>query len=183
MDKKGTMLLHICCGPCATHCAEFWQKEGYEVILFWYNPNIHPYLEHQKRLEAVQTFADKKNLNLIIYPEYEMPLYLRTVAGHKDERCGFCFQMRLYRTAQEAAQRGITDFSTTLLISPYQKHQLLSEIGLKVQNETGVRFLYHDLRSGFSHSRHLSKELELYRQQYCGCIYSEWERYRNIRQK
>lgn len=182
-NKEKELLLHICCGPCATHCVEFWQNEGYRVTLFWYNPNVHPYLEHQKRLDAARSLADKKNLDFVIWPEYEMPQYFRTVAGQEKDRCGFCFNMRLSRTAQEASRMGIQAFSTTLLISPYQKHRLLQETGMRIQVEIGVQFLYRDLRNGFSHSRQLSKELELYGQQYCGCIYSEWERYKNHKQR
>jgi predicted adenine nucleotide alpha hydrolase (AANH) superfamily ATPase len=103
------------------------------------------------------------------------------VAGHEIERCRYCFDLRLTKTAETAREKGFDAFTTTLLISPHQKHDVIQEIGNKVAAEQGVTFLYADLRKRYSDSRHITKPMNLYRQQYCGCIYSEWERYAAIK--
>jgi len=148
------------------------------VSAFWYNPNIHPYTEHQKRLEAMQTLAKEMGLPLITAEGYDIIDYFRQVVGHEAERCGHCFRLRLSKTAETAKEMGFDAFTTTLLISPHQKHDLLKGIGDEVGGD--VDFLYADLRKRYSDSRRLTKPLELHRQQYCGCVYSEWERYADI---
>jgi hypothetical protein len=179
------VLIHVCCAHCAAYTIEHWRREGYEIAGFWYNPNIHPYSEHQHRLESMKSLAVQLNIPLFISEGYDMPEYFRRVAGHEEERCRHCFELRLTKTAETAREKGYDAFTTTLLISPHQKHELIKEIGEKavlqqVQGERGkkgVSFLYADLRKRYSDSRHLTKPLDLYRQQYCGCVYSEWERY------
>jgi hypothetical protein len=172
-----TLLLHACCGPCASYSVEHLRYEGYQVTALWYNPNIHPFQEHQRRLEAMQRLAQAIDLPLLIPQGYELIRYLRAIVGHEAERCRYCFRLRFAKTAEIARQNAFATFTTTLLISPHQKHELLRQVGEEVAAETGVSFLYQDLRPGFSQSRRLSKEHDLYRQQYCGCIYSEWERF------
>jgi len=170
-------LIHVCCAHCAAYTAEHWRREGYEIAGFWYNPNIHPYTEHQQRLESVKALAGKIDLPLIIAEGYDMPEYFRRVAGHEEERCRHCFELRLTKTAEVASEQGYDGFTTTLLISPHQKHELVKETGERAAREKGTAFLYADLRKRYSDSRHITKPMELYRQQYCGCIYSERERY------
>jgi predicted adenine nucleotide alpha hydrolase (AANH) superfamily ATPase len=174
---KRKVLLHSCCAHCAAYTVSYWREQGYEVSALWYNPNIHPYTEHQHRLEAMHSLAEELDLPLIISGGYDMPEYFRRVAGHEDERCQYCFRLRLSKTAEIAKEKGFDAFTTTLLISPHQKHDLIREVGNEVAGEKGVDFLYADLRKRYSDSRHITKPMELYRQQYCGCIYSEWERY------
>ena len=175
------VLIHICCAHCAAYTAEHWKKLGHETAGFWYNPNIHPYMEHQNRLEAVKKLAADTGLPLIISEGYDMPEFLRRVTGHYsasgEQRCGDCFEMRLGKTAEAARANGFDGFTTTLLISPHQKHELIIEKGDAAAKQHGVQFFYADLRKRYSDSRHITKPMELYRQQYCGCIYSEWERY------
>jgi predicted adenine nucleotide alpha hydrolase (AANH) superfamily ATPase len=171
------LLIHSCCAHCAAYTIEHWRQEGYEVSALWYNPNIHPYTEHQLRLEAMQTLAQEMDVPLITTGGYDMVEYFRRVVGHEDERCRHCFERRLAKTAEAAKEMGFDAFSTTLLISPHQKHELLKEIGEALGKASGVEFLYADLRKRYSDSRHLTKPMELHRQQYCGCVYSEWERY------
>jgi predicted adenine nucleotide alpha hydrolase (AANH) superfamily ATPase len=171
------LLIHVCCAHCAAYTAEYWRGQDYEVAGFWYNPNIHPFTEHQQRLESMKSLAQKKKLPLIIEPGYDMAEYFRRVAGHETERCRDCFELRLTKTAEAARENGYEAFTTTLLISPHQKHDLIKEVGDKVADEIGVSFLYTDLRKRYSDSRHITKPMDLYRQQYCGCLYSEWERY------
>ena len=174
------VLIHCCCAHCAAYTVEYWRQQGYEVGALWYNPNIHPYMEHQQRLESMQSLAQETNLPLIVPEGYDMIEYFRRVVGHETERCQHCFNLRLSKTAQTALENGFNAFTTTLLISPQQKHEIIRESGYKIADEQGVEFLYADLRKRYSDSRHLTKPLNLYRQQYCGCVYSEWERYSNI---
>jgi hypothetical protein len=148
---------------------------------FWYNPNIHSFTEHRQRLESAQVFARKANLPLIVREGYDVIDYFRRVVGHEGERCRDCFRLRLSLTASAARESGFDAFSTTLLISPYQEHELLREIGEEVAREQGVPFHYEDLRPGFRESQLMAKELELYRQKYCGCLYSEWERFGKVK--
>ena len=175
--KFNSVLVHCCCAHCAAYTVDYWRQQGYEVSALWYNPNIHPYMEHQHRLEAMKSLAQEVNLPLIITESYDVIDYFRQVAGHESQRCQHCFRLRLTKTAEIAHQRGFSAFTTSLLISPHQKHNLIREIGGRVSEEKGVNFLYADLRKRYSDSRRIAKPLNLYRQQYCGCVYSEWERY------
>jgi predicted adenine nucleotide alpha hydrolase (AANH) superfamily ATPase len=172
------VLIHVCCAHCAAYTIEHWRRDGYEVGGFWYNPNIHPFTEHRYRLESMRALAQQTNLPLIVAPEYDIIEYFRRVVNHEPERCRYCFELRLARTAEAALQNGYGAFTTTLLISPHQKHEIIAEVGKKVGEENGVAFLYADLRKRYSDSRHITRPMDLYRQQYCGCVYSEWERYR-----
>jgi predicted adenine nucleotide alpha hydrolase (AANH) superfamily ATPase len=172
-----SVLVHVCCAHCAAYTIEHWRQQEYAVIAFWYNPNIHPYTEHQQRLESMQRLAEKIDLPLLIAEGYDMPEYFRRVAGDESRRCQHCFDLRLSRTAATAREKGLDAFTTTLLISPHQQHDTLLEIGNRISTEQGIEFFYTDLRKRYSDSRHITKPMELYRQQYCGCIYSEWERY------
>lgn len=171
------VLLHVCCAHCAAYTVEHWQREGYEVSAFWYNPNIHPFSEHQARLESMEQLAEEINLPLIIAGGYDMPEYFRRVAGKEPQCCQICFDLRLAVTAETARGKGFDAFTTTLLISPHQQHEILRETGNRISADTHIEFLYGDLRKRYSDSRHITKPMDLYRQQYCGCIYSEWERY------
>jgi len=175
------ILLHVCCAPCATYTANRLREEGFDVTAFWYNPNIHPFTEHRNRLESVRTLAQAMDLPLIVAEGYDIIAYFRAVVGHEGERCGDCFRMRLDRTAIIARENKFPSFTTTLLISPYQKHDLLREIGEEVAKQHGVEFYYQNFRTGFRESQQLSRELDLYHQKYCGCVYSEWERYGKVK--
>ena len=171
------VLIHVCCAHCAAYTVEHWRQQGYEIGGFWYNPNIHPYTEHQNRLESMKSLANEIDFRLIVAEGYDMPEYFRRVTGHETKRCSECFELRLTRTAETAAEKGFDAFTTTLLISPHQKHDLIKEIGERIGEEKGAPFLYADLRKRYSDSRHITKPMDLYHQQYCGCVYSEWERY------
>ena len=177
------VLIHVCCAHCAAYTAEYWRQQGYETAGFWYNPNIHPYTEHQQRLESMKLLAKEINLPLIISPDYDIIEYFRRVAGKETERCRQCFELRLNKTAAAALENSCDAFTTTLLISPHQKHDLIKETGERVAGEKGLVFLYADLRKRYSDSRHITKPMDLYRQHYCGCVYSEWERYNQEKTK
>lgn len=177
--KGRRVLLHICCGPCSTYCINCLREEGFLVTGFWYNPNIHPFAEHEKRLAGFEAYIRSVGLPVLREDGYEMALFLRLVAGHeaRDQRCRLCYEMRLMRTAKVAAREGFDAITTTLLISPHQDQDMLLETGEKVARESGVEFHFENFRRGWSERGRLTREHDLYRQQYCGCIYSEWERY------
>lgn len=124
----------------------------------------------------MKSLAKKAEVPLIIAEEYDMLEFFRRIAGNESDRCRYCFGLRLGKTAEFARENGYDAFTTTLLISPQQQHETLREIGERVAGEQGVEFLYTDLRKRYSDSRHITKPMDLYRQQYCGCLYSELER-------
>jgi predicted adenine nucleotide alpha hydrolase (AANH) superfamily ATPase len=174
-----SILLHTCCGPCATYTINRLREQGFEVWGFWYNPNIHPFSEHQRRLASMETYAESVELPLVREEGYEMLEFLRAVVGREahGERCRRCYAMRLGRTANVAAEQGFDAFTTTLLISPHQDQELLRQTGEAAGEEYRVEFHFENFRRGWSERGRLAREHDLYRQQYCGCIYSEWERY------
>ncbi|HSB06819.1 MAG TPA: epoxyqueuosine reductase QueH [Thermodesulfobacteriota bacterium] len=171
------ILLHICCANCAIFPFLLMKNKGEEVVGYFFNPNIHPYLEYQKRLDALKFYSEKSELDVIYQDEYRLEEFLRKVAPCPENRCQYCYTVRLQATAREAQRNHFDGFSTTLLYSIYQKHDLIKEIGERVAREAGIPFLYEDYRRGWKKGVEVSKAMGLYRQQYCGCIYSEKERY------
>jgi predicted adenine nucleotide alpha hydrolase (AANH) superfamily ATPase len=171
------VLLHICCGPCAAGSVELLKEEGTAVSCCFFNPNVHPYLEHQKRLESARRFCELAGVPLVGEPRYELERFLRLVVNHEEERCPICYRYRLQEVAAVAKREQFDAFTTTLLISPHQRHDVISEIGREIGRESGVKFYYKDFRPAWKKGRQIAKEMDLYRQQYCGCIYSEKERY------
>ncbi len=171
------LLLHICCGPCALYPLRNLRAAGHDVSGFFYNHNIHPYLEYQRRLTAAREMASQEDLPLIEQDDYDLEGFLSAVASEPNNRCSYCYTSRLRATAAAAAQKGFDAFSASLLYSRYQKHDEIKIAGENAGKEFGVQFHYQDFRPGWQEGIRLSKELELYRQQYCGCIYSEKDRY------
>ena len=171
------ILLHICCGPCATYTILRLRELGFEVVGFWYNPNIHPFAEYEKRRETVSEYAELVALSVIGSEAYDMPRYFRAVAGHEafGERCQRCYRLRLEEAAREAQERGFDAFTTTLLISIHQDQARIRAIGEELGTEHGVPFFYENFRRGWSERGRISNERGLYKQHYCGCLYSEWE--------
>jgi predicted adenine nucleotide alpha hydrolase (AANH) superfamily ATPase len=171
------LLLHICCGPCATFTVGHFRGLGYDVTGYWFGPNIHPYSEHERRREALEKLAAAIDLPVIWEPGYAMPAFLRLVADTPDRpaRCRLCYRLRLAQTARAAAAGGFDAYSTTLLISPYQDLDAIGAIGEEEGAAHGVRFHYENLRSGFAAHHRLARAHGLYMQRYCGCLYSEWE--------
>jgi predicted adenine nucleotide alpha hydrolase (AANH) superfamily ATPase len=144
---------------------------------YYYNPNIHPYTEYLKRQEGLQSFADQVDMKVIYDETYDPQSYFQQVAFRENIRCRFCYQIRLDRAAHIAHKGKFDYFTSTLLVSKYQKHDLIRRIGEDMGEKYGVPFLYHDFREGFSQTGTRSRAMGLYRQQYCGCLYSEMERY------
>ncbi|MDI9480563.1 MAG: epoxyqueuosine reductase QueH [Syntrophomonadaceae bacterium] len=171
------VLLHICCGPCASYPFPWLREHGYEVMGYYYNPNIHPYTEYLKRQEGLQSYADQVEMKVIYDDNYDPQSYFQQVAFRENIRCRFCYQIRLDRAAHIARKGKFDYFTSTLLVSKYQKHDLIRRIGEDMGEKYGVPFLYHDFREGFSQTVTRSKAMGIYRQQYCGCLYSEMERY------
>jgi predicted adenine nucleotide alpha hydrolase (AANH) superfamily ATPase len=171
------ILLHICCGPCATFPVESLLEAGHEVTGFFYNPNIHPYSEFTKRLLAVRQYAEQTGLKMMYHDGYDLRDFLREVVFREDKRCRFCYHMRLLRTAA-VAKKGLFDaFTSTLFVSPHQDHELIKTVAEQVAGEAGVPLHYEDFRQGYRQGYELSRKHDLYRQSYCGCIFSEYERY------
>ena len=174
---RDSILIHCCCAHCTAYTVDYWRRQGYELTAFWYNPNIHPYREHQQRLKAMKSLAGELQFPLVINDDYEMKKYFNRVVGNEGQRCRYCFQLRLQKTAEAAIELGFKAFTSSLLISPHQKHDLLLEVGNTIAKDMDINYLYTDLRKRYSDSRRITKPLGLYRQQYCGCVYSKWERF------
>ncbi|NLY90665.1 MAG: epoxyqueuosine reductase QueH [Firmicutes bacterium] len=177
------LLLHTCCGPCATYSTEFLMEQGYAPTMYYYNPNIHPYKEWERRKESLEKFAALKQIPLLLEEEYELSAFLQQTVFHEEERCGLCYRMRLEKTARKAQELGVSVFGTTLLISPYQNRDLLCQVGEELAAKYNLTFCDLDLRPGFRRSQQLAREYELYRQGYCGCIFSERDRYYKPKKK
>jgi hypothetical protein len=171
------ILLHLCCANCALYPLQKLHKEGHEIFGFFYNPNIHPYEEYKKRLEAVKEISEKLTIRMIYQDHYDLEDFLRSIVFRESERCKVCYHTRLEATAQIAKKGKFDAFTSTLLGSKHQDHELIKEIGLATGKKRGVNFFYSDFREGWAEGTEMSKKLGLYRQQYCGCIYSEKERF------
>jgi epoxyqueuosine reductase len=171
------LLLHTCCAPCTIYPMRVLREQNMQVMGYFYGSNIHPYTECLKRRQALVDYAPQIDLKLIVDEAYDLEAFLRNAAFRENERCRWCYYERL-RTTAAAARHGSFDlFSTTLLYSKFQKHDLIRTIAEEVSAEVGIPFYYQDFRAGWSEGISMSKELGMYRQAYCGCIYSEKERY------
>jgi predicted adenine nucleotide alpha hydrolase (AANH) superfamily ATPase len=171
------LLLHTCCAPCSVRCVEILRDEAVTPDLFWYNPNIHPYTEYRARRDALARFAGEEGLELIQEDHYGLRSFLAGLNGNFADRCAYCYRRRLAKTASHAAAYGYNAFSTTLLISPYQKHETIRGIAGEEAEKHGVQFFYRDFRPGYREGQKQARERGIYMQKYCGCIFSEEERY------
>jgi len=182
-DRPGEpILLHVCCGPCAIYPHRALAAEGYAPTGFFHNPNVQPSREYRRRLETLLTYAARASLSLVEREGYHPDEHLRvTLESWNDRpaRCRACYDLRLGETAREAAARGFGLFTSTLLVSPYQLHEEVRQAGEQAAAATSgqVRFLYRDFRPGYREGVAVSREMGLYRQAYCGCLWSEVERY------
>jgi len=153
------------------------QEEGHEVAGAFVNPNIHPYLEFEKRLEAAHQAANAYRVPMAHEDGYGLEEFLQKIVGHVHERCPICYAMRLDRVAGLASESGYEGFSSSMLVSTHQDHQGIRAAGAAAAAKHGVEFVYRDFRASVMDGVRESKEMGLYRQQYCGCIFSEWDRY------
>ena len=178
MNENINVLLHTCCAPCLVKCQEVLKDEGFLPILYWYNPNIHPWTEYRSRKDALISYAKDKKLKLILKDEYDFKSFIRGIYPNLEhKRCEYCYKIRLEETAKYASFNDYKYFSTTLLISPYQNHELVKEICFKLAEKYSLKFVYKDFRPFFREGQKLARNEGLYMQKYCGCIFSEEERY------
>ncbi len=180
------LLLHICCAPCACYCVQRLRQEGIEPVGWFFNPNIHPYKEWERRLLTAKEYAAKVDLELVVDEDYRLREFLhRALAAENVDgvtfeggaRCRMCYAWRLNATAKFAADNGFDAFSSTLFYSIHQQHIMMKDTAEGAAVKFGVKFFYEDFRVGWQEGIDISKSLELYRQPYCGCVFSEEERY------
>ena len=173
------LLMHTCCAPCSVYCIDALRAEDIEPTLFWYNPNIHPYIEYKTRRDCLKDYADQVSVKLIINEDYGLDEFCKNVVSDIPNRCvNYCYKKRLTETVRYAAKNGYDAFTTTLLVSPYQKHEELKQACEELAKLSGVEFVYRDFRVGFREGQAKARELGLYMQKYCGCIFSEEDRYK-----
>ncbi len=174
------LLLHMCCGPCSCYPVKRLREEGIEPVGYFFNPNIHPYKEWEHRLETAKEFAAKVNMEIHTDENYQLREFLRRALpaeAQPNGRCRMCYTWRLEQAARFAAENGFEAFTSTLFYSIYQQHELMKETAAFFAKKYQVQFYYEDFRPGWQEGIDISHALELYRQPYCGCIFSEEERY------
>lgn len=168
------LLLHACCAPCSVYCVDELRKEGIEPIMYWYNPNIHPYQEYKARRDCFIQYTKEQNLESIIEDEYGLDNFCKNVSQSLESRCAdYCYPVRMRNAFEYAKNNGYDAVSTTLLYSIYQKHDYIKKICEDLSKEYKIQFLYRDFRIGFWAGHNKAKEIGLYMQKYCGCIFSE----------
>ncbi len=177
-NSNSKMLMHICCAPCSVYCIDKLRSENIEPVGFWYNPNIHPFTEYKMRKNTLVDYAKSIDLKLIVENEYGLRKFISAVYPDFDNRCSFCYRVRLEETAKYAHENGFESFTTTLLVSPYQNHELIIKTAEEMALKYDVKFAYYDFRTGFREGQDKARELGLYMQKYCGCIFSEEDRYK-----
>ena len=172
------LLVHICCAPCFAYPHRRLKEEGHKVVGYWYNPNIHPYMEYKARMDSLIKYAEFENVE-VIYDEYDFINYLNHQFKEikRPTRCMRCYEYRLEKVAKYAKENGFDAFTTTLLVSHYQYHDLVKFVGEEIAKKYGILFYYEDFRKGYHQGKEIAKIYSLYSQKYCGCLISEWERF------
>ncbi|OOP57200.1 MAG: hypothetical protein AYP45_04865 [Candidatus Brocadia carolinensis] len=173
------LLLHICCACCLCAPLQELRKEGFTVTGLFYNPNIHPLLEFRRRLKALRVFQESDPLPVIYCEDYGLREYLKHVDYEGNDRCADCYMMRLRFIAAYARENGFGAFTSTMLFSIYQNHEQLKKFSENLAREYGIDFVYRDYRYLSECSHEIAKKKMLYRQGYCGCVFSEYERYKD----
>lgn len=154
------LLLHTCCAPCSVYCIDTLRKEGIEPTVYWFNPNIHPYMEYKARRDTLKQYTELINVNAIFEENYGLRDFCKNTINDLDNRCvKYCYRVRLEQTAKFAKENGYDTISTTLLISPYQKHEELKTLGEEIAKKYGLEFLYRDFRIGFREGQTKAREL------------------------
>lgn len=183
-DCKKKLLLHSCCGPCSSYVIDY-LKKYFDITILYYNPNIYPESEYQKRLFEQKKLVECLNDKDIKVVEigYNPTEFYEVVKGHEadkegKERCHICYRLRLEKSANYAKEHNYDYFTTTLSVSPYKNSDVLNAIGKDLEDKYNVKYLYADFKKndGYKKSIELSKKYDLYRQNYCGCVYSKYER-------
>lgn len=184
-NSKPTLLIHSCCAPCSSYVLEY-LSSYFKITILYYNPNIYPKIEFDKRVVELKNLINKMNLNneiSLIIPDYDSMSYFESIKGLEKEkeggkRCYKCYKLRLEKTALYAKENNFDYFTTTLSISPHKNSKVLNEIGALLEENYQINYLYSDFKkkNGYKRSIELSKKYNLYRQDYCGCIFSKKER-------
>ena len=182
-EVKPKLLLHACCGPCSSYVIEYLSKY-FDITIYYYNPNTYPESEYIRRLDELNKFVINFNDSVkVIEENYNSKEFYNSIRGlehlgEKSKRCYKCYELRMNKTAIYAKENNYDYFTTTLSISPYKNAEWINEIGKKLEEEIGIKYLYSDFKkkNGYKRSLELSKEYKLYRQEYCGCVYSKEER-------
>jgi predicted adenine nucleotide alpha hydrolase (AANH) superfamily ATPase len=172
------LLMHICCSNCSIYPLQLLLSRGIDITGLWFNPNIHPFTEYSKRLESLKKLQQLWAFDVEYIDQYPLDDFLKAVVDQGAKRCSVCYAIRLDKTAETAKRMNFDGFTTSLLASPYQKFDIIVETGNEMAKKHGIAFYSEDFRKGWHISKSLSSELELYKQKYCGCIYSEMERYK-----
>ena len=171
------VLMHTCCAPCSLSCIDPLREEGIEPVAFWYNPNIHPWKEYEARRDCLLAYAPTIGMEVRVMEDYGLREFVRQVAADIDLRCTYCYEHRLEMTARYAAGHGFAAFTSTLLASTYQQHDKIAAAAERYAGQYGVQFLYRDFRPNFRAGNQRARELGFYMQKYCGCVFSEEDRY------
>lgn len=180
---KPKLLLHACCGPCSSYVVEY-LSNYFDITIYYYNPNTYPEYEFNRRLDELNKFINSFNDKIKVVEENYNPIeFYNSIKGlehlgEKSRRCYNCYKLRMNKAALYAKENNFDYFTTTLSISPYKNANWINEIGSKLENKIGIKYLYSDFKKkdGYKRSLELSKEYGLYRQEYCGCVYSKQER-------
>jgi len=180
-NNEMRLLMHICCANCALFPVKSLREAGHEITGLWFNPNIHPEDEYVRRSDAVRELVARWEMDMLCRHGYGPEVFQREMDSRgagtsRPERCGACYSMRMREAARECLEGGHDAFTTSLLVSPYQEHELLVAMAEAAANEFGVKFLYEDFRPGWPQGQAMSREMGFYRQYYCGCLYSREER-------
>lgn len=170
-------LLHICCAPCSVSCVEMLREEGIEPTGFWYNPNIHPFTEYRARRNCLREYSRMIDMEVIEHDEYGLRRFIEGIFPFFDRRCEYCYTVRFEETAKYAAENGFDQFTSTLFVSPFQNHELMRLVAEKMAEKYGISYLHRDFSVRYKEGREKARELGLYMQKYCGCVFSEEERY------
>ena len=181
------LLLHACCGPCSCYPVKILREKGIEPTLYFFNPNIHPYMEWQRRLNAIKEYSEQTKVKLITDENYKLREFLNTALKTESaggNRCAFCYAWRISESVKFAKENGYDAYTSTLFYSIYQNHELMKKIAAYFAKKYEIDFYYEDFRKGWQEGIDESVERGLYRQPYCGCIFSEEERYsKELRKK
>jgi predicted adenine nucleotide alpha hydrolase (AANH) superfamily ATPase len=170
------LLMHICCANCSLYPLKSLLAKGVGVRGLWFNPNIHPYPEYRLRLDSLQRLQRLWDLDVEYMDQYSIDEFLRRIGSPDESRCTRCYTVRLEETARTAKKMNLDGFTTSLLVSPYQRFDAIVSVGREMAKRHSIPFHQEDFRAGYRGNVSLSGELGLYRQKYCGCIFSEKER-------
>ncbi|MDE7169811.1 MAG: epoxyqueuosine reductase QueH [Mucispirillum sp.] len=171
------ILLHQCCGPCSAYPIKKLLEKGWNITTYFFNHNIHPVQEFYRRLEGAILTSRYYGITCIADEYYGLKEFTRTNAYKEDERCFLCYERRLMKTAEKAKELNFDAFSSSLLYSRMQNHEAIRNAAEKAAQKYDIAFFYEDFRNGWQEGIDISKELDIYRQNYCGCIYSEEDRF------